>query len=204
MFVDWPMLPACLSVCRERIGASLLNRIAQLQVPVENRVEEAGIDLDRDRFTRKMIRELSGTIERVVGVEEASGYVATVGGLMGNWLNEAYHAELGPDDFDLDTVARIFVDLKRRIDGGFHVVSIEPDRIVLGNTRCPFAEDVIGRPSLCMMTSNVFGRIAADNLGYARVQLERTIAAGDGRCDVVVHLTPIDMLDSDEREYYRL
>ena len=54
---------------------------------------------------------------------------------MGEWLDAAYHSELGEDDFDPETVARIFVDLKRRIEGGFSIVAIEPDRIVLRNTR---------------------------------------------------------------------
>ncbi|WAP68128.1 methanogen output domain 1-containing protein [Jiella pelagia] len=167
-------------------------------------VQIAEVGLDRDRFLRKLVRELSGTIERVVGLEDASGYVATVGGIMGEWLDEAYHAELGEGDFDPETVARIFVDLKRRIEGGFYIVAVEPDRIILRNTRCPFAEDVVGRPSLCMMTSNVFGRIAADNLGYARVRLSEVIAKGDPECHVVVYLTPQDGLEADEREYYRL
>ena len=78
--------------------------------------------------------------------------------------------------------------MKRRIDGGFSVECIEEDRIVLVNTRCPFGEHVEDRRSLCAMTSTVFGRIAADNLGYARVELGQTIAAGDGRCRVEVHL----------------
>jgi len=47
---------------------------------------------------------------------------------------------------------------------------------------------VLSRPSMCMMTSNVFGVIAAENLGYARVDLEKTIAQGHGECRVVVHL----------------
>ena len=53
---------------------------------------------------------------------------------------------------------------------------------MLGNRQCPFAEKVIGRPSMCMMTSNVFGHIAADNLGYSKVELRETIA--DGRAGV--------------------
>ena len=162
------------------------------------------ISLDRDLFFRKMLRELSGTIEDVVGVEQASGYVSAVGSAMGDWINQAYHAEMGPEDFDLETVARVFVDLKRRIDGGFFVKSVEADRIVLGNTRCPFGQDAAGRRSLCMMTSNVFGRIAADNLGYARVDLQRTIAAGDDECLIVVHLVPREDSPADKREYYRL
>ena len=167
-------------------------------------VSDVEIDLDRDLFFRRMLRELTGTIEAIVGVEDSSGYVAAVGAAIGSWINAAYHARMGPDDFDLETVAAIFVDLKRRIAGGFYVKSIDARRIVLGNVRCPFGEHVLGRTSLCMMTSNVFGRIAADNSGYARVQLERTIARGDGECHVIVHLLPQAHVATDEREYFRL
>ena len=39
-----------------------------------------------------------------------------------------------------------------------------------------------------MMTSNVFGVFVSENLGYARVLLEETIAKGDAGCRVVVRL----------------
>ena len=167
-------------------------------------IAAAEIGLDRDLFFRRMLRELAGTIEAVVGREEASGYVAAVGAAMGDWINAAYHAEMGPEDFDLETVASVFVDLKRRIDGGFYVVSVDPERIVLGNQKCPFGDHVHDRPSLCMMTSNVFGRIAADNLGYARVQLEETIAQGAPECHIVVHLVRQPGVRADEKEYFRV
>jgi predicted ArsR family transcriptional regulator len=61
---------------------------------------------------------------------------------------------------------------------------------VLGNRRCPFGEKVLGRPSMCMMTSNVFGSISAQNLGYAKVELRETIATGSPGCLIVVHLKP--------------
>jgi hypothetical protein len=38
------------------------------------------------------------------------------------------------------------------------------------------------------MTSNVFGTITSENLGYARVHIEEAIARGDGRCLVHVVL----------------
>ena len=173
--------------------------IAPLEAP-----SRADVMLDRDVFFRRMLRELAGTIEAIVGIEEASGYVSAVGAAIGDWINAAYHAEMGPEDFDLETIAAVFVDLKDRIEGGFYIIAIEPERIVLGNTRCPFGDDVADRPSLCMMTSNVFGRIAADNLGYARVELNRTIAQGDERCHIVVRLTPREDASPDEREYFRL
>ena len=65
-------------------------------------------------------------------------------------------------------LAEVLVDLKRRIEGQFYIIEESDDRIVLGNCACPFGDKVIGRPSMCMMTSNVFGVIAAENLGYAK------------------------------------
>jgi hypothetical protein len=41
---------------------------------------------------------------------------------------------------------------------------------------------------MCMMTSNVSGVIVSENLGYARVLLEETVAKGDAGCRVVVRL----------------
>ena len=43
---------------------------------------------------------------------------------------------------------------------------------------------------MCMMTSNVFGAIAARNLGYAKVELQETIAKGHPACRVEVYLKP--------------
>jgi hypothetical protein len=55
-----------------------------------------------------------------------------------------------------------------------------------------------------MMTSNVFGAIAAENLGYAKVELQQTIARGDGGCRVVVYLRPTPESEAAEgREYFQ-
>ena len=55
-----------------------------------------------------------------------------------------------------------------------------------------------------MMTSNVFGAIAAENLGYAKVELQETIARSDRRCRVVVHLKPSEEAQAaNGREYFK-
>jgi hypothetical protein len=60
------------------------------------------------------------------------------------------------------------------------------------------------RRSMCMMTSNVFGHIAAGNLGYGKVELQRTIAEGYPECRVVVYLRPTAEPEKAEgREYQR-
>lgn len=160
------------------------------------------IDLDRDVFLRRLLRELAGTLEDVVGLEEASGYVSVVGAAMGEHIGASYRRALAVDRLSREQVAQVLVDLKRRIQGDFFVIEENADRIVLGNRACPFGAMVVGRPSLCMMTSNVFGSIAAQDLGYAGVALEKTIAEGHPQCRVVVYLRPGDAPAPGVREYF--
>ncbi len=150
--------------------------------------DQAPIPLNRDVFLRNLLRHLSGTLQDVVGLQEAAGFVTVVGGAMGAEMNRQYRAALEVDRLTREQVAAILVDLKRRIEGDFFVIEEDEEKIVLGNRACPFGDYVAGRPSLCMMTSNVFGHIAAQNLGYAKVELQETIAQGHSGCRVIVHL----------------
>jgi predicted ArsR family transcriptional regulator len=161
------------------------------------------VELDRDLFLRTLIRELSGTLEDVVGLEEASGFVSAVGQRIGDQINLSYRSALGVEQLSKQQVADVLVDLKRRIQGDFFILEQTDEKIVFGNRVCPFAEKVIGRPSMCMMTSNVFGTIAAENTGYAKVALEQTIAEGAPECRVVVYLQPqSEARAADGREYF--
>ena len=151
-------------------------------------VETADVALNRDLFLRSLLRELAGTLESVVGLEDASGYISVVGGAIGNQINQAYKKEIAVQKLSREEIGQVLVDLKRRIEGDFYIIEADETKIVLGNKACPFGKFVEGRPSLCMMTSNVFGTITADNLGYANVVLEEAIARGDKGCRVVVNL----------------
>ncbi|MFN4263191.1 MAG: methanogen output domain 1-containing protein [Thioalkalivibrionaceae bacterium] len=156
---------------------------------------------------RRLLHDLSGVLEETVGLDEAAGFIAVVGQRMGEWMDRQYRHRLGLKTLSTHDVARVLVDLKARIQGGFSIESVDDERIILANTRCPFGDYVFGRPSLCMMTSNVFGVIAAENLGYARIDLERTIARGDSGCRVVIHLQPdstsrVDTSGLLSREYF--
>src|SRR5690606_947522 len=139
-------------------------------------VHELPILLERDVFMRSLVRELSGTLQDVVGLEEAAGFISVVGQRIGDSINESYKSALQVERLSEQQVAEVMVDLKRRIEGDFYIIEQTEERIVLGNRACPFGDKVIGRPSLCMMTSNVFGLIAAENLGYSKVVIEEAIA----------------------------
>ena len=170
------------------------------------RASISGLDipLERDLFLRNLLRHLAGTLQEVVGLDEAAGFVSVVGQKVGDELNDSYTSALAVQHLTRTQVADVLVDLKRRIQGDFFVIEEDEDRIVLGNRACPFGGKVVGRPALCMMTSNVFGSIAAQNLGYAKVVLEETIARGDAGCRVMVHLKPTRSAEqADGREYFK-
>ena len=162
------------------------------------------VPLNRDVFLRTLIRELSGTLEDVVGLKEAAGFISVVGQSIGDQMNHGYRASFNVERLSRDQVSHVLVDLKRRIQGDFFIIDESDEKIVLGNRVCPFGDKVLDRTSMCMMTSNVFGAIAAENLGYAKVELQQTIARGDAGCRVVVYLkaTP-EAQAAQGREYFQ-
>ncbi|RJL33195.1 methanogen output domain 1-containing protein [Bailinhaonella thermotolerans] len=166
-------------------------------------VESLDLGYERDGFMRALIRELAGTLEEIVGVEEAAGYISLVSQRTGDAVNERYLKALAVDKIDREQIADVLVDLKRRIQGDFYVIEESDEKIVLGNRACPFGEEVRGRDSMCMLTSNMFGVIAAQNLGYAKVELRQTIARGAASCRVAVYLrTTEEAARAPGREYY--
>lgn len=159
-------------------------------------------DLTATDFLQFVARDVAGTLEEVVGVEEAKGYLSLVGESMASRLDDSYRDVHGPEPWSVPVVSEVLVDIQRRIDGGFGVQSRTRDEIVFENDRCPFGEAVLGRPSLCMMTSNVFGRVAANHLGHVTVELEETIARGDGRCVVRVSTDPDLAMNRGNRKHF--
>jgi hypothetical protein len=99
----------------------------------ENSVDSARVSLERDVFLRTLIRELAGTLQDVVGLEEASGFISVVGQRMGTQINEDYKAALSVSKLNRSQVADVLVDLKRRIQGEFFIIEETDDKIVLGN-----------------------------------------------------------------------
>lgn len=170
----------------------------------DNTELDVDVPLERDVFLRTLLRHLSGTLQDVVGLDEASGFISVVGQEMGEQIDAMYRRALRVESFDPAQLAAILVDLKRRIQGDFYVIEQDDEKIVLGNRACPFGDKVHGRPALCMMTSNVFGSIAARHQGYAKIDLQETIAQGAPGCRVVVYFQRTAESEAAQgREYYR-
>ncbi|WP_077528788.1 methanogen output domain 1-containing protein [Vreelandella utahensis] len=163
------------------------------------------IPLERESFQADLISELSGVLEDVVGLEEASGFISIVGQNIGVRLDSDYRKALGVASLTRSQVADVLVDFKARIKGDFYIIEQDDERVVLGNRVCPFGDKVRGHSSMCMMTSNVFGAIASENLGFAKVSLEETIARGNAGCRVVIYLRESQESDTAPgQEYFRV
>lgn len=155
--------------------------------------DEAGPDgtFGRDPFLRALVVQLAEAVERTQGPGVAETVVATVGNDVGGRMEDEFRrAEQIVGSMSPEQMGECYVRLKAAIDGDFFVIEATPERIVLGNRRCPFGPVVQRAPGLCRMTSSVFGGIAARNVGEATVVLEERIAVGDPGCRVVVHLGP--------------
>ena len=114
-------------------------------------LSELPIPLERDVFLRTLLRHLAGTLQKVVGLEEASGFISVVGQEMGDEINRSYKDALAVSNLSREQVADVLVDLKRRIQGDFYIIEQDDEKIVLGNRACPFAEKVIGRRRPCRL-----------------------------------------------------
>lgn len=116
----------------------------------------------------------------------------------------AYRQESELDgSLDQDKYADMIVEIKNKIGGNFSRATSGPDMVRVINTRCPFGETVMQAPELCRMTSSVFGGIAARNFGYAKVILDKRIAAGDGMCEVRIYTDAEKAAGLEGDEYHR-
>ncbi len=160
------------------------------------------ISIDGKSFYLSVLIELDKLMEDVIGTEECRGFVGMVADKIGQLFQQQYRQALPDMVMSPLNIAHVLVDLKRRIGGDFSLLSVTPDKIVLHNKRCPFGDAVIQHRSLCAMTANVFGNITSDAMGYAGVELEKTIANGDGHCHIIVHLKPDNVDHESAYEYF--
>ncbi|MEV6596792.1 methanogen output domain 1-containing protein [Actinoplanes sp. NPDC051346] len=145
----------------------------------------------REPFLRALVVELARTAETTHGPSAAEHLVAQVGATVGAQMEDEYRrARTVFDRLTPEQIAESYVRLKAAIDGDFYIISVTDEKIELGNRRCPFGDTVRQAPTLCRMTSSVFGGIAARNHHAAVVLLDERIAVGDPECRVTVLLGP--------------
>ena len=87
-----------------------------------DKVRHLDVALERDGFLRTLMRHLAGTLEEVVGLQEASGFISVVGQRMGDEIGTAYCTAFGVHRLSREQVSTVMVYLKRRIQGDFFLI----------------------------------------------------------------------------------
>lgn len=146
-------------------------------------------DLTPTFFLQTFILELMHASEQL-GQEYSRQLIENIARTAGCFFEEVYRQETGnkEETLDIESYIDLILGLKNHIGGKFSLMSSTPDCISVTNSCCPFGEKVGNFPELCGMTSSVFGGIAARNFGYAKVEIDKSIARHDGCCEVYVHL----------------
>ncbi|WP_349432719.1 sigma 54-interacting transcriptional regulator [Methylomarinum sp. Ch1-1] len=140
-------------------------------------------------FLQTFILELMHASEKL-GHEHSQQLIEHIARTAGCFFEETYRQDKDGSEtaLDMESYTELILGLKNSIGGNFSLASSSPDCIAVSNSCCPFGEKVSNFPELCRMTSSVFGGIAARNFGYAKVEIDKSIARHDGCCEVYVHL----------------
>jgi predicted ArsR family transcriptional regulator len=167
-------------------------------------MDELNIPLDRDVFLRNLILELAGTLEEILGINEVSCFMSVVGQTLGDQIDRDYKQALAVSNLTREQITGVLVDLNRRIRSNFYIIEEDENKIVLASRACPFDNGTACHPSVCTVTSNILGVIVAENLGYAKVELQETNAKGQPGCRITVYLNPTSEAEAAEgREYLK-
>jgi len=170
--------------------------------PVLPNIGSLDIGFDHQGLFSTLVTDMAELLETIAGPEDACAYVSSIAARLGTDIEKRYKTALGLQHLNRNQLVEVLVDLKNRAGGAFFVIEQDEDRVVFGNCACPLGHAAANHPSLCMLTSNIFGRLAANAVGYAAVDLEETIAKGAAGCRVVLHLKRME-LGPDTREYFR-
>lgn len=141
-------------------------------------------------FLQTFILELMHASEQQ-GQKHCEELIEHIAKTAGCFFEETYRENTHKSEqLDIESYTELILGIKNNIGGKFSLVSSNQDCITVTNSRCPFGEQVTNFPELCRMTSSVFGGIAARNFGYAKVEIKKSIARKDGKCDVCIYTNP--------------
>lgn len=170
--------------------------------PALPEIGSLAIDFDHHGLFNTLVADMADLLETIAGTDDACAYVSSIAARLGTDIEKQYKTALGLQHFNRAQLIEVLIDLKNRAGGAFSVIEQDEDRVVFGNCSCPLGQAAANHPSLCMLTSNIFGRLTANAVGYAAVDLEETIAKGAAGCRVVLHLKRTEP-GPDTREYFR-
>lgn len=71
------------------------------------KVSQLEVKIDRDIFTRRLIKELAGVLQDLIGIEQANGYISLVGAKIGKMIEGLYKKALDVEMFNTEQIIDI-------------------------------------------------------------------------------------------------
>ena len=93
-------------------------------------VKTIDVPLNNNNFVKSLLNHLSGSLQDVIGLEEAEGFISIVGSKLGEQIDFQYREALNVEKLSRTQLTEVLIDLKARIDGDFYVLEEFPDKIV--------------------------------------------------------------------------
>ncbi|VVB95722.1 Chemotaxis protein CheY [uncultured archaeon] len=94
---------------------------------------------------------------------------------------------------EISQLADISCNVMNRLGGDFKVEKVSENSYTILNNRCPWGEYGSLNPVLCMLTRSIFSRIGVHVFKDINVDIDKTIAGGDGSCFVEVFLGSMNL-----------
>ncbi|MBW2980078.1 HTH domain-containing protein [Candidatus Woesearchaeota archaeon] len=139
------------------------------------------VDLNKENFLNKLVIQIAANSDDKKAIKSAASKMA-------DHIVELYKGYYGIDKLNFDQVVEAIEDAQEKIGGKAEVIEKADKHLTLKCTKCPFGDNVKLCRHLCYVTSNILGKLASKNLGYAKVNIKKAIAQGADHCLVEVYL----------------
>ncbi len=142
------------------------------------------MNINKEKFLENVVLDIVENLDK----GDPKAIIHEVSIKIAKQIEQIYKQFYNVQKLSVDQIADAIIDVETKIGGEFKVVEKRSDKIILRVDKCPFTAKVKQAPLLCTFTSNIIGTIAANNSGYSKVHLRRTIAGGDQGCYIVAYL----------------
>ncbi|MBM4237886.1 MAG: PAS domain S-box protein, partial [Euryarchaeota archaeon] len=165
------------------IGISSISRDLTLKRSIEEERIRTKVLEARGRIREVLVDVVPLILRRRIPEQDRNEFVS----VLSLRLEEALYDDYLGDDAPIDAVtlgesiSKVFNDM-----GGSFVAEASGDEIAVTGTRCPWGNETKRNPVTCMLTKSISSRFAKRALGGVKVDLTRTLANRDDRCEIVI------------------
>lgn len=142
------------------------------------------VDINQIRFLKEMLVKICQNIN----AKQLKDAIDKTSTNIGKDISEIYKRFHGVNKLTKSQLTDSIIDAMNKLGGNFSLVAEDGEKITLKNSKCLFGPSVKQCPMLCIATSNIIGTIVAENIGYGKVELRKTIAKGNSEDTIIVHL----------------